>query len=125
MLIYKRVLFITQKRSVIKKMRIKFEQIKELPENYKKIVEELISAGFDIDELLWEAYDPFDIFEESETLVKMAIERIKDELETLAVKKPRDYIDGKGYFGWEIQVQDFVDDFLSDLSLYFKVKSEE
>ena len=101
-------------------MAIKYRLRKELPENYKKIVEELKSAGFDIDELLWGAYDPFDIFEESETLVKMAIERIKDELETSAIKRPRDYIDARGEFGWSVQVQDFVDEFLEDLRLYYE-----
>ena len=106
-------------------MRIEFEQIKELPEDYKKILGELESKGYEIDDLLLGVYDAFDIFEDSETLVKKAIEKIKDELETLAIKRPRDYIDIKGYFGWEIQVQDFVHDFLYDLASYFKPVHEE
>jgi len=101
-------------------MSVRYRPRKELPENYKKIVEELENAGFDIDELLWGAYDHFDIFESSETLVKMAIERIKDELETQAIKRPRDYIDLNGEFGYSINVQNFVDEFLEDLRRYYE-----
>jgi len=101
-------------------MSVRYKAKKELPENYQKILEELEKAEFDIDELLWGAYDPFDIFENSETLRRQAIEKIKDELETYAIKRPSDYIDGQGYFGWSIQVQDFVDEFLEDLRLYYE-----
>jgi hypothetical protein len=98
------------------------ETVKPLPRKYSKILEELTDAGFNIGELLDGCYDPHEIFENSPTLVEMAIDTIVDEL-THSIKNPSDYIDLYGRFGYTITVWEFVDDFLEDLRKYFKTQT--
>ena len=91
----------------------------KLPRKYSKVLDELEEAGFDVRELLEGNYDPYDVFENSPTLVEMALDLIVDELAS-SVKNPSNYIDIYGRFGYTVTVWEFVNDFIEDLRKYFK-----
>jgi len=96
----------------------KYVLVEELPENYRRALEELRAAGFDLDEVLDGSYDPRELFIMSPTLVRMAVERISDEL-TLASARPQDYVKPDGEFGYTVNVWDFVARFLEDLRAFY------
>jgi len=98
--------------------------IKKLPINYENVVEELKEVGFSISEVLEGMYDSRTLFENSKALREIAVNRIIDELVTEALDKPNGYTDGFGKFGYTIDINDFVDDFLDDLRKYY-TKIEE
>jgi hypothetical protein len=92
--------------------------IEEPPEDYRRVLEELRAAGFDLDGVLDGEYDPHELFIRSPTLVKMAVERIRDEL-ALALERPEDYVNPGLQFGYTISIWDFVVDFLDNLRRYY------
>jgi hypothetical protein len=63
-------------------------------------------------------YDPRELFIRSPTLVRMAVERISDEL-ALALVRPQDYVGPDLSFGCTIPIRDFVEAFLEGLRAFY------
>jgi hypothetical protein len=92
---------------------------KPLPKSYQDVLEELLEADFFLDDVLDGLCDPLELFENSPTLVGMAIDAIVDELNA-SIRRPTDYVDSHGDFGLKVSVYEFVSEFLIDLRKYYE-----
>ena len=101
----------------------RYVMVEEPPEDYRKVLEELQAAGFELDGVLDGVWDELSLFESSPTLVKLAVDMIVDELRK-APDRPRDYI-RDGRFGWEVEVWRFVRGFLRDARAFYARRPHE